>query len=1000
MKKNPQKIIPVAKTGIKKILLPIKFALIILFLGFFQVNANDSFQEKIVTGTVSDETGELLPGANIQVEGTQIGTVTDLSGKYSIKIPATGSVLVFSYIGYLSERITVTDQTVIDVELTPDLVGLDEVVVVGYGTQKRSDITGSVASLPKERLEMMPNLNIAQAIQGAIPGVMIQTTTAGASPNEVIMIRGRNSILASNDPLIVVDGIPYGGQISDINPNNVQSVEVLKDASAAAIYGSRGSNGVILITTKEGIEGKTTITYDGKYSRQTFEIPHYLDGPEFYAFKMERFPQFMTPEEQAIYDAGEWVNWQDLAFRTGQSQEHNLSVSGGLNDTKYYFGGGLLDVKGVTLNDNFQRITSRINVESKVTNWLKIGTRTQLSLDDASGASPDITGKTGVFGMNPLTKAYDEDGKLTIYPWENVKDGNPLQPILWDDIDKSSQIVTNNYAIINFPFIDGLSYRINTGYRTRFIDQATYAGVNTEEGLSSQGRADTERAREDNIIIDNILSYSREFGPHNLFATALYSYEGNKYSSNRLHAEIFPNDFLLWYAAGQAELIIPSYDYNETNLISQMGRLNYGYNNRYLITLTIRRDGYSGFGSERKWGVFPSVAMGWNVSNEQFFPWEDLFNELKLRISYGLNGNQAVGAYQTISRLGEENMVSGSTSLPGYIPSSLGQDNLGWESSRVLNLGLDFGILKSRIAGNINWYRTNTMDLLLGRTISAVHGITSITQNIGETESSGLELSVRSRNIVTSNFNWSMSGNISFFKNKIVSLYGELDEQGNEIDDVANAWFIGKPIRVNYDYVYDGVWQTDEAEEAAKWNTQPGYVKLKDVNNDYALTAEDRQIIGQQDPKFIWGLTNSFTYKNLKLEIFVHGVHGVTRYNDLLRDNLVTQETRRTPMKKNWWTPENPTNDFYMNKYEAKFMQGIEGLIYENASFIRLKDVSLSYDFPKDMIGKIRINRLRLFITGRNLFTLTEWNGLDPELDLPRSYPLQKEYVFGINLGF
>ncbi len=245
-----------------------------------------------------------------------------------------------------------------------------------------------------------------------------------------------------------------------------------------------------------------------------------------------------------------------------------------------------------------------------------------------------------------------------------------------------------------------------------------------------------------------------------------------------------------------------------------------------------------------------------------------------------------------------------------------------------------------------------------------------------------------------------MTGNISFFKNKIVSLYGELDEQGNEIDDVANAWFIGKPIRVNYDYVYDGVWQTDEAEEAAKWNTQPGYDKLKDVNNDYALTAEDRQIIGQQDPKFIWGLTNSFTYKNLKLEIFVHGVHGVTRYNDLLRDNLVTQETRRTPMEKNWWTPENPTNDFYMNKYEAKFMQGIEGLIYENASFIRLKDVSLSYDFPKDMIGKIRINRLRLFITGRNLFTLTEWNGLDPELDLPRSYPLQKEYVFGINLGF
>jgi len=383
------------------------------------------------------------------------------------------------------------------------------------------------------------------------------------------------------------------------------------------------------------------------------------------------------------------------------------------------------------------------------------------------------------------------------------------------------------------------------------------------------------------------------------------------------------------------------------------------------------------------------LAGTWQKEN--FFPLKNLFNELKLRASWGLNGNQAIGAYETISRLAVENMVAGNRTQPGYIPVKLGLDDLGWESSRVINLGLDFGILKNRVSGNINWYLTNTTDLLLDRTISAVHGITTITQNIGETENTGLELSLNTKNIVANKFQWSTSGNVSFNKNKIVSLYGLRDANGREIDDVANRWFIGQPIRVNYDYVWEGVWQLDEATEAAKYGSKPGYVKLKDFDKDGILRPEDRRIIGQRDPKLLWGLTNTFSYSNFTLNVFVHGVHGVTTQNFLMTDEVQGAEVRNNTLLKNWWTPTNPTNGWIMNKLEAARMAGNLGRIYESSNFIRLKDISLAYDLPKSLIDKASISRLRLFVTGRNLATFTNWTGMDPEL---LSRPASSEFLY------
>lgn len=971
----------------------------LLFVCFLLCTAYGLAQTVKVTGSVHDKNGNALSGASVATKSGHYGTTTDSLGRFQLSVDSQ-DVLVVSFTGYTAVTVAVPKSGSMDIVMEGDGQALNEVVVVGYGSQKKSDITGAVASLPRDRLDMMPNVNLAQAIQGAVPGVVVQSSSAGAAPSQSILVRGRNSIKASTEPLIVLDGVPYGGALDEINPNDIESVEVLKDASSAAIYGSRGANGVILVTSKTGAANRTIISYDGKYSMQRYaHLPDLMTGAEFYQFKMQREPTYITQTERDVYNSGDIPDWVALATRPGRSQQHNLSASGGNKAVRFYIAGGFLNTQGIQRNDNFKRISLRVNLDAHVTDWLTFGTRTQLSFSDESGASPS----TEVFRMNPLSRPYDKDGKLTIYPWvEDIYFPNPLQATLYDNKDVSYQVVTNNYALVEFPFLPGLSYRINSGIRITTGDYGNYAGRNTATGFEGQGVGETRRSQFTNTVLENILSYKKEFGSHSFFATAVYSYEQNKGGSNNLVARGFPHDFLSYYSAPQAKTLTPSYSFTHTVLLSQMLRLNYSYDSRYLVTLTARRDGFSGFGSEKKWGIFPSAALGWNISNEKFFR-SSVLNELKLRVSYGLNGNQAVGPYQTISRLGSYDIVANGATLPGYIPSVLGQDNLGWESSATFNIGLDFSLLKNRISGDINVFRKLTSDLLLDRSISPISGITSITQNIGKTQNTGIELGITSRNFNGSIFRWMTTANASFIKNKIVSLYGVNDASGKEIDDVLNKWFIGRPIRVNYGYRMAGVWQTSEAAEAALYGAKPGYVKIDDANGDKLLNAADRQIVGQLDPSFTWGLTNTFSYGNFSLSVFLYGVHGVTRANALMKDD-VYPAVRRNTINKNRWTPSNPTNEFYANDKDASKMAGIdfesEDQYYENASFMRIRDVSVSYDFPRTFISKAGLGKLRLYVTGRNLATFTKWKGLDPELDEQRGIPLQREFVIGLNLTF
>ncbi|REL32946.1 TonB-dependent receptor [Rhodohalobacter sp. SW132] len=951
--------------------------------------------QETITGTVVDaSTGEALPGVNILIEGTGTGTTTNVEGEFELSVPDMDVNLVFSYIGYVSQVISLEDRTHIEVALRMDVISADELVVVGYGVQRRSDLTGSVASVSSERIENMPYQNISQVLQGTVPGVMVRNTSAGSDPGSSIMVRGRNSITADNSPLIVVDGVPYEGSFRDINTNDVESIEVLRDASAAAIYGARGSNGVILITTKGGTEGATTFSYRGNFSVQNYaNLPDLMDGEQFYQYKMERFPGAMTNSERQIYESGDWVDWLDLGTRTGISNEHDIAVSGGSETTTFYLSGNILDVKGIILNDNYSRLSGRVNLDTRVTDWLSFGTRTQISYGDRSGESPELSGGRGLFRQNPLTSPIDEDGNYTVYPWsDDTYFGNPLANTTFDNINKYTQLVTNNFAQLNFPFLDGLSYRLNTGVRLRNSEYANYKARNTREGLQSGGEAELNANRNFNITLENIANYLHDIGDHSIGVTAVFSFEDNQYRAESTEAIDFPNDIISWHALEQAGYSVQNTSVSDSYMISQMLRLNYVYDSRYMITLTGRRDGYSGFGDDNKWGLFPSIALGWNLHNESFFPMADLFSEFKPRVSLGVNGNHAVSPYQSLSRLSEQNMMYGSAPAPGYSPSSLANENLGWETSRTLNIGLDLGLFNDRITSDINYYYTNTYDLLLQRTISSVHGITSILQNIGETKNTGLEMALTSRNIVSPNFMWTTSGNLSFNRNEIVDLYGD----GR--DDIANSWFIGHPINVNFDYVVDGVWQLDEADEAAEWGSQPGFVKLRDVNGDGQLGPDDRQIIGQQDPKFMWGINNTFNVNNFELNVFIHGVHGVTRYNTWLSDDTWA-DVRINTTNKNWWTPDNPTNEWIKNDLVADYMSGIQASWYEDASFIRLKDVTLSYNVPQNTLNQIGFNRLRLFITGTNLYTFTKWSGLDPELTGYASYPLEREFVLGISLG-
>ncbi|UEG54522.1 TonB-dependent receptor [Mucilaginibacter daejeonensis] len=1000
-----------------------KFTLIIyLILIFTAVMSGASIDLQAQTtsytvkGTVTDDKGAALPGATVKVNGSSSGSVTDVNGVFSINLngPAT---LTVSFIGLASKEVQVTSATkTITVALSDNGKQLNDVVVVGYGTQKRSDITGSVASVPKQRLGQLPVTNVLQAIEGTVPGVNITTTSSVPGRQPSVTIRGQNSITASSGPFIVVDGIPLsksGGSLNDINPNDIASVEVLKDASAAAIYGANGSQGVILVTTKRGTTGKPVIRYTGYAGFEN--LGHILtprDPASFTQKYLDYLSQNKLPQqfpepvynntERANYAAGRTIDWVKETTQQGIMQDHNLSVSGGSPDVKYFVSADYLKQKGVIKGYQYNRVSVRSNLDVNVTDFLTVGTNLYLANNNYDGGRANLLNATA---MSPYGNLYNADGTYVIYPMAPEQlYVNPLLGLTTSQINRSVNLSGNGYADVKFGGIfKGLRYRLNAGYNYIPTRVNSYSGrlANTPLGAATASNSETN-----SYTIDNLLYYTRDFGKHHIDFTGLYTATQRKYYVSGISGVGYINDELLYNQIGIGATVSGltvnnSYSGSYADrygLNSQMARLLYSYDGRYVFTGTIRRDGSSVFGSNTsKTGYFPAAALAWNVSNEGFMKGSNLFSNLKLRASFGRTGNEAIGVYSTITTDGTVRFPFNGTSYVGVVASNLGNGNLHWESTLQTNLAAEFGILKDRISGVIEVYDSRTSGLLLNRALPRITGYGSIVDNLGKVGNKGIEVTLNTRNVNGRDFKWESAIVFASNKNRIIDLYGD----GK--DDLGNRWFIGKPISVIYDYKMTGVWQTGEDVSKQDPTAKPGDLKFADLNGDGKISAEsDRMILGQTAPKWTGGFTNTFRYKDLSLVVFIQTAQGMLKNNPDY--NYADESGRRnTPAAIGYWTPTNGNNEFQSLSYTNTRGYGYP----HNASYTRLKDVTLTYNVPVRFIEKAHISGLSVYLSGRNLKTFTNWIGWDPENnfstrgsgDWVNNYPQTRTIVFGANIS-
>ncbi|MCH7410524.1 TonB-dependent receptor [Belliella sp. DSM 111904] len=986
------------KIIIRRILL-----LSIFIYGVF-VDAYAQNQSIAIEGVIKEaKTGEPVPGATVIEKGTNNGTVTDVDGNFKINVNSSTAILTVSFIGFSQQEVSLNNKSYIEVFLNEDISQLDEVVVVGYGTQKRSDITGSVASVPKDRLSNLPVTDITQAIQGTTAGLQVTQESSVPGSTGGLQIRGVNSINANTSPFLVVDGSPFFGSINDISPTDVESIEILKDASAVAIYGTRGANGVILITTKRGgvATGKPRVNYNAYTGFEGIANVLRPMGPDQYIQKYEDFliannlsMTNILPNAAEVenYENGITTDWLDVASQTGRITEHNLSISGGTENVQYFVSGSKVDQEGVVQGYQFGRASFRTNLDAKINNLIKVGTSAFFTDRNSDGGRVNLLLATA---MSPYSRPTDDNDNYIIFPMAPEQLFlNPMLGLTVDREDRQKTLSGGAYVDITPDFIPGLTYRLNGNYTYNIDRFAQYTGRQFNDLNGTANVSNTERT---NWVLENILTYSKEFNGHRIDFTGLYSAQKVDHFRTTASSRIFTNDALSFYNLGAGSTQQAGSEGNGYTLLSQMARVNYAYQSRYLLTFTGRRDGYSAFGANTsKYGFFPSVAVGWNIHNENFMANASSVGELKLRLSHGQTGNQAIGVNQTATTANTFLLPFNGTPLVGVLYNNLGNANLNWETTTATNLALDFGIVQNRVRGSIEAYKTVTNDILLRRNLPNITGYGNVWTNLGKMQNVGFEFTLNTVNIENQNFSWETSLNYSRYRNEILELYGD----GR--DDIGNGWFIGQPLRVVFDYEKIGIWQVGEDVANHDPVARPGDLKYRDQNGDGIINAEDRVILGQRDPRWIGGLTNTFRYKNFSLSIFLQAVRGGLKSNTDL--SYADEAGRRNiPEDIGYWTPENQDN-YWPGLGAFRNYRGYQ--FAEDYSFLRVKDVRLSYVVPQDFLSRYKIEGLTLYMAGRNLHTFTNWIGWDPEMNfLPRgsgnwtnNYPLVRTVSIGLNL--
>ncbi|MBX2817788.1 MAG: TonB-dependent receptor [Saprospiraceae bacterium] len=996
----------------------------------FLVGATSSF-EVTVSGTITDADGIPLIGVNIVEVGTSNGTVSDIDGNYSITVADASSLIRYSYTGYASQEFVAGDGGVRNLSLEPDSELLEEVVVVGYGTQKKRDVTGAIATLDEEKISAIPVASGVQAMQGQVSGVDIQSTGGRPGQAPTIRIRGRRSVSASNDPLFVIDGIPQTGGsdvMNDINPQDIASMEILKDAAATAIYGSRGANGVVLITTKRGSEGKTVVSYDGQYG---FTNPIYdidmMNTQQWMALRREAFRSGGSntqnpfdgtiPSDDVVFDvdhlqgieAGQDVDWIDQILGTGTQTQHQLGVRGGTAKTQFNMSVGLFNEDGAIDNMDFQRITGRINLDHKINDVFSAGVSFLLSNSKQNWGSGATLGEA--IGNIPVGFPYQEDGVTPRFlPTNDGIRTNPLNEVFGNsfvDERRTTRVFAPIYVQANIA--EGLVFKSTFGPDIRFRRRGQFLASLTNANRGGPARAAIQEDRDMGFTLENLLTYSKPIGNSNLGVTLLQSIQQLRVEEHNTAAANLPYESQLFYNLGTGAVKGDLFSrLSEWQLASFMGRVNYDIAGKYNIQATLRADGSSRLSGD-KWNYFPGLSVGWQIGQDLF---QDVswLNSLKLRASYGEVGNTSVDPYQTAGRLGRTVYSWGGANAFGFGLNEIPNPELNWEVTRTFNLGMDFDILNGRINGSFEWYRANTEDILLERRLPPTSGYIQILQNIGSTRTNGVELMLSAGIVETQDFSWSVDFNISRNTEEIVEL-ALRDQDGNAIDDIGNRWFIGQPLKVIFDYENIGIYGTDEADLAASAeNKVPGEIKLRDQDGDGIITADDRVILGTDIPDFFGGLTTNFSYKNFDLSAFLFFRQGQSVISNF-HIGANSLFARYNNLNVDYWTIDNQDGQFPRPNQNQERPRNNSTMGIFDGSFVKLRNITLGYNFPESIIGDWGISRLRLYASGQNLWFSSKFDVFDPEIDVTdgdnrfptiqtSTVPTNSLVLFGLKVDF
>lgn len=973
-----------------------------------------SVQAQQISGTVTDAaTGESIPGANVYISELQKGAATNADGQFEISNVESGSyTLTASYVGYEPYETTIevaNEPLTLNIQLKQSVEIGEELVVVGYGTQEKSDVTGSVSSVSAEELNEVSISSIDQGLKGRTAGVVVSSSGTKPGSTADVRIRGNRSINASNEPLYVVDGVPISGGLRDINPSSIQSIEVLKDASATAIYGARGSNGVIIVTTSRGYDGELSVTYNGSigFSKALGKVDR-MNGEEYAELNREAYraagqyeddSQFLEPAELEKLNNGEWVDYQERILQTGMRHNHNLGISGGNENTRFHVSfGGLLE-EGILAPEDFSRYNAQINIDMDISEKLTIGTTTLASFSERNGGDRNYYGEA--LANSPLGSPFDEEGNLVFQPINDGQRSNPLIEVLdetYVEEEQRQRLLSNLFA--EYEFTDNLSFQMNFAPDLQYERRSDFQASRSRARFLGPSAAQKAEDFTFEYTWENIIKYQRTLAEHHsIDLTGLFSIQERQLETSEMGVRGIPIQSMQHHNFSAAQEILNSdTSFEKWNLLSTMLRANYNYDDRYLLTATGRVDGSSRFGDNHKYGVFPSMALAWNISNEDFFNSDGLFNDLRLRLSWGTTGQTGIDAYQTLALLSRTTYNFGSDLGYGYQPDQIANPDLKWETTTSTNLGLEFAILDSRITGSIDVYQQKTEDLLLLRQLPMTSGYGSILENVGSTKNTGIEFSVSTVNIqsdAADGFQWTTDFNFASNKEEIVELYG-----GGE-DDVGNEWFIGEPIGVFYGYDQVGVWQSDEEDLAASYNQIPGEIRVEDINGDEEINADDREILGQEMPKWSGGMTNRFNYKGVDFSFFLYMVFGNTIDSGIHDTALVGRYNNHDV---DYWTPDNPVNRHPRPTINREYPIYNDARLLYDGSFIKVRNIQLGYTMPVEFVQNVLgAQSLRIYASADQPFIYSSYvqdhGGIDPE-NPGTGTPARWQMNFGINLSF